>query len=250
MQYTEKQLEAEIHTDRLTGTQHSLGEPPALQGCSWAFQTVTVLLASLQNIWLLDHTKHTQEKKFLCNISGVRYHLENVCCIPAGVRDHLCIIRSSWLCKNKQLNSLPGLRVAVKHILIEGLTQMYSTSCSPSHLSLVLNYLQLFGYPQVTAVVWFLFLKFLWQFSWFSTREVHLAPLQFLPQISWFLPLYWYNTVFVRVCLQGSFFKSYLGLLSTHSSVTFSVNFFIALFFSQMHSSGNFHSLAAFPFVP
>lgn len=76
----------------------------------------------------------------------------------------------------------------------------------------------------------FLFLKLLWQFSWFSTGEAHLAPFQFLPQISWFLPLYWYNTVFVRVCLQGSFFKSYLGLLSTHSSVIFSGNFFTALF--------------------
>lgn len=56
VQYREKQPEAEIHTDRLTGTQHSLGEPAALQACSWAFLTVTVLLAPLQNVWVSDHT--------------------------------------------------------------------------------------------------------------------------------------------------------------------------------------------------
>lgn len=85
----------------------------------------------LQNVWVLDHTYDSQKKKSHHNVSGIRYHFENVWCIPAGDRYHLGIVCGSQLRQNKQLSSLSSLSPAVRCILMEGLAQTYSSSCSP-----------------------------------------------------------------------------------------------------------------------
>lgn len=68
----------------------------------------------------------------------------------------------------------------------------------------------------------------MWKLASFSTGEAHLAPFQVMKYFLEFLDCY--NTI-CQACFQGSCLKSYWGLLSTHSSVTFSSNFSTAMFF-------------------
>lgn len=146
VQYTEQQLEAGIHTDRLTGTQHSLGESASSAGmllgltdsdCAACFYPECLCVG--------PHLPHTGKET---SLQHLWHKISPRQCI------HLCIIRGSRLHENKQLSSLPSL-IAVKCIWIEGLAQIYSTFYSPSHSGSVHNYFQLFGYPNLTAVVWF-----------------------------------------------------------------------------------------------
>lgn len=118
------------HRHRHRGTGHQLGEPVALQGCSLTFTTVTVLLASLRNVWVLDHT-YTYKKKFSLQCLWRRYHLEMY--VASQLESStICVqfVTPSYV-KTSSLVASPVSVQLSRCILIGGLAQMYSSSCSP-----------------------------------------------------------------------------------------------------------------------
>lgn len=117
------------NTHRHTGRHSALIQwSSSSAGMLSTLTTVNVPLASLQNAGVWDHAYHTQKKKSLCSVSRVRYHLGNVCCIPAGVKYHLCTVRDSQLHENQQLSSLSSISLGVSSVLIEGLAHVHSFS--------------------------------------------------------------------------------------------------------------------------